>query len=92
MSSRPFFRRRNAHRRARLDDEKKGYFDAYANFSKSLGDWLIAYGIGAPVFFASQSAFARVLNDTSRAVPIIIMFLVGVPFQITLALDFKYAM
>lgn len=73
-------------------EEASEYFNSYSRFSSSLRGWLVAYGIGAPVLFASQAAFARVLNDTKRATPIIVMFLIGVLIQIGMTLSYKYCM
>ncbi len=72
--------------------DEGGFYDAYSSFSTSLRSWLIAYGIGAPVLFASQAAFSRVLDRSDLTVPILTMFLVGVSLQIVMALIYKYSL
>ena len=74
--------------------EKKdgGYFEGYAQFAGVLRTWLIAYGIGGPVLFATQSRLADKLFETSQARFIAILFLSGVFLQVIVALLYKGAM
>jgi hypothetical protein len=71
---------------------ESGFYDAYSGFSKTLRGWFVAYGIGAPVFFASQASFAKELVAANTAKPIIILFLIGVVLQILLSVAYKYCM
>ena len=71
---------------------ESGFYESYAGFSKTLRGWLVAYGIGAPVLFASQTSFAKVLANAKIARPIIICFLIGVTLQIALSVVYKYCM
>ena len=45
------------------NEDTKTYFDSYRALASTLRTWLVAYGIGAPVLFASQSAFAEILKN-----------------------------
>lgn len=72
--------------------KETGFYEAYAGFAKTLRTWLVAYGIGAPVLFASQSAFATLLKEKQATVCIIGLFLIGVSLQLTAALMYKATM
>ena len=69
-----------------------GFYEAYAGFAKTLRTWLVAYGIGVPVLFASQATFATILREKDAAVCIICLFLFGVTLQVVAALLFKATM
>jgi len=72
--------------------EDRGFYEPYAIFSRTLRAWLVAYGIGAPVLFATQPTFARILTQAEIAMPIIGLFLFGVVIQVCAALLYKYSM
>lgn len=74
------------------DREDRGFYEPYAVFSRTLRTWLVAYGIGAPVLFATQPFFARILAEAEVAMPIIGFFLFGVIVQVIAALLYKYSM
>jgi hypothetical protein len=69
-----------------------GFWDAYHAYEQKLRGWLVAYGIGAPVLFASQAAFANVIKSGNVAAEIVLTFLAGVMLQILLAMVYKYCM
>jgi len=46
-------------------DQEKGLFEAYGSAATSLRTWLVAYGIGAPVFFLSKDNLWRALATVS---------------------------
>ena len=69
-----------------------GFFAVYAEFSKTLRAWLIAYGVGAPIlFFQSPDAWAA-LGKTGQVRPFVYAFLVGIAIQVFSALMYKSAM
>jgi hypothetical protein len=69
-----------------------GFFAAYAEFSKTLRAWLIAYGVGAPIlFFQSPDAWAA-LGKSGEVRPFVYAFLVGIAIQVLSALLYKSAM
>jgi hypothetical protein len=72
--------------------EDRGFYEPYAVFSRTLRAWLVAYGIGASVFFSTHQSFARVLAQSNEARPIIGFFLFGVSVQVAAALIYKYSM
>jgi len=69
-----------------------GYYEPYAAYSRTLRTWLVAYGIGVPVLFASQQCFSKVIAKPEVVCPIAVLFLVGVGVQIIVALLYKYTM
>ena len=73
-------------------EEAKIYLDSYRSFSTTLRTWLVAYGIGAPVLFASQDAFSSLLTNKEIVFKVICLFLVGVSTQIISALLNKISM
>ena len=74
------------------DDHEKGFYEAYSSFSKTLRGWLVAFGMGAPVLFASQSSFSTVISNHGLAAWIILPYLAGSAIQIILCLFYKYSM
>jgi hypothetical protein len=72
--------------------DDKGFFESYAKFSNILRTWLIAYGIGAPVLFASNAFFIKIMQDTKNGPYIVKFFLLGVSIQVFAALIYKYTM
>jgi hypothetical protein len=71
---------------------EKGFYEAYASFSRTLRGWLIAYGVGGPVLFATQPALGERLAQTGFAHEVTLMFMAGVAVQIFAALVYKTAM
>ena len=68
-----------------------GHFANYAEYSKTLRSWLVAYGIGAPVLLLlSKDAPAKVAQSEHIKL-IVTLFLFGVALQIALALLNKWA-
>lgn len=72
--------------------EEAGFYDAYAGFARNLRTWLIAYGIGGPVLFVSQSFVTEALVKSGTARSVAYAFLGGVVIQIAGALLYKSAM
>lgn len=72
--------------------DAKPYVEAYQRFATNLRAWLIAYGIGAPVLFASQDAFSSLLANTSAIAPVIYAFLAGMAVQVFAAFLYKATM
>jgi len=69
-----------------------GYFDGYVSFSGVLRNWLIAYGIGGPVLFITQTEVTKKLADSGQSLSIALLFLAGVFLQVLVALLYKGAM
>jgi hypothetical protein len=74
------------------NEDAKTYAESYFSFAKTLRTWLVAYGIGAPVLFASQDAFSDLFFNKTVVIPIIYMFLSGVCLQILSAFMYKASM
>jgi len=72
--------------------KETGFYGPYKSFATTLRAWLVAYGIGAPVLFASQDAFAQLLARPEVASPILLVFLTGVVVQVAGAWLFKVCM
>jgi hypothetical protein len=65
--------------------ETDRYFESYAEFSKVLRAWLIAYGIGAPVLFTTNDRLAGAISHSGLVRVIALCFLVGVVAQVLIA-------
>jgi hypothetical protein len=70
----------------------EGYFECYADFSKTLRTWFIAYGVGAPVLLLSCDHIWTELESASGAHVIGWCFLIGAAVQVAEALLYKSAM
>lgn len=77
-----------------LDDDssqKDGHFQNYADYSRTLRAWLVAYGVGGPVLFLTNDAIASRVAISGHARQIVTLFLTGVALQILLALVNKWS-
>lgn len=76
-----------------VDDtaQPDGHFANYADYSRTLRAWLVAYGIGGPVLFISNAALTKKVSESGFANGIVIAFLVGVALQVFLALVNKWS-
>jgi len=72
--------------------EADGYFASYKQFSNILRSWLIAYGIGVPVFMLSQEHVWNALKNSCLATVAGSLFVFGVVMQVLFAAFFKWAM
>jgi hypothetical protein len=68
------------------------YFGSYDSFSKILRTWLVAYGIGAPVLFATQAGFSQLLIAHGIAAKVIVLFVGGAGLQAIGAFIYKIVM
>lgn len=68
----------------------EGHYEVYTEYAKSLRTWLVAYGIGGPVLFLTQSQIADKIAKSGEAGCIVKLFLGGAAAQIFLALLNKY--
>lgn len=73
------------------ESDKDGHFANYAEYSKTLRSWLVAYGIGGPVLFLTNKDAPAKLAGSPHLDTIVTLFLVGVGFQIFLAFINKWA-
>lgn len=72
-------------------DDFNGHFANYAEYSKTLRSWLVAYGIGGPVLLlVSKDAPAKLATSPNLNV-IVSLFVIGVALQILLAFVNKWA-
>lgn len=74
------------------NEEATIYFESYGSFSKTLRAWLVAYGIGAPVLFATEDTFSELLKYKDTMTPIIGAFVFGICIQVIAALIYKASM
>jgi hypothetical protein len=77
---------------AGVDRDETGFYEAYAGFARTLRTWLVAYGIGAPVLFLTQSSAAEALKTAGAARAVAVIFLTGVSIQVLGALLYKTTM
>ena len=62
----------------------RSYFDAYEEHAKALRTWLVAYGIGAPVFVLSQDSVRAAVARASAMRELVFFFLLGVVVQVVI--------
>jgi hypothetical protein len=67
------------------ESQKTSHFENYADYSRTLRAWLVAYGIGGPVLFVTNDKVSERVAKSGYADLIILFFLVGVLLQIVLA-------
>jgi hypothetical protein len=72
-------------------DDEKTHFQNYAEYSKTLRSWLVAYGIGGPVLFLTNKDAPRKISESPHLSLIITLFVAGVALQIFLAFINKWA-
>jgi len=72
--------------------EETGYYQAYAEFAKTLRTWFIAYGIGAPALVLSNKDLWNTVKGSGSLISIAVLFLLGVTFQVIEAFIYKTAM
>ena len=68
------------------------YYGPYKDASATLRNWLVAYGIGAPVLILSQSYVSTKIDNEGNGQCIAIAFLVGVAIQVLFLLFNKISM
>ncbi len=73
-------------------EEPQAYYKAYAEYSKTLRTWLVAYGMGAPVLLSARQEVWPALASSGRAKLMIGLFLGGVVAQVVLATVNKASM
>lgn len=75
--------------RPKVEDHDKSqrdsHFQNYADYSRTLRAWLVAYGIGGPVLFVTNDKISERVAKSGYANEIIVLFLIGVGLQIVLA-------
>jgi hypothetical protein len=71
---------------------EKSFHEGYAEFAKTLRNWFIAYGIGAPVLLLSQNELFKRVAETQKVAQVAGFFLAGVLAQVVQAFLFKIAM
>lgn len=75
-----------------LHPEVSHFKEPYRDFAKLLRAWLVAYGIGVPLLFASQDELAKPVAASGYGKQIILLFLAGVAIQTVAAFTYKTAM
>jgi hypothetical protein len=69
----------------------EGRFQNYAEYNRVMRNWLVAYGIGGPILFATNADLGRSLSSSGQAGLIVWMFLSGVLLQVLGAFVNKWA-
>lgn len=68
-----------------------GHFANYSEYSKTFRSWMVAYGIGGPILLLTSKDAPLVLARAPQLKIIVTLFVLGVGFQILLALVNKWA-
>lgn len=66
------------------------HYQNYAEYSKTLRAWLVAYGIGGPVLFFTNKDLAQSISQSPDKRLIITLFMIGVTSQVLLAFINKW--
>lgn len=69
----------------------EGHFANYAEYSKTYRSWMVAYGIGGPIFLLVSKDAPKTVSESPYLQTIITLFVLGVGLQILLALINKWA-
>jgi len=72
-------------------DEETRHFANYAEYSKTLRSWLVAYGIGGPVLFLIGKDAPKRISESPHLGLIVTLFVSGVALQILVAFINKWA-
>lgn len=72
------------------ESQRTSHFQNYADYSRTLRAWLVAYGIGGPVLFVTNDKITERVAESCYASEIIVMFLLGVGLQVFLAMVNKW--
>ena len=72
-------------------DNYDGHFSNYAEYSKTLRSWLVAYGIGGPILLLVSKDAPEKLAKSPHLTLVVTLFLAGVALQIFLAFLNKWA-
>ena len=76
---------------AQRRDEESTHFANYAEYSKTLRAWLVAYGIGGPVLLLTNKDAPTKISESPHLSLIISLFVAGVALQIFLSFINKWA-
>lgn len=60
----------------------EGYYANYTEYSKTFRTWLVAYGVGGPVLLLTNDAASKKFAAAGDARCIVVLFLIGVAFQV----------
>ena len=78
----------------KLDDHDESnrlsHFQNYADYSRTLRAWLVAYGIGGPILFVTNDKITEKVSKSGFATEIIALFLAGVGLQVLLSMVNKW--
>ena len=62
--------------------EVESRYQLYSDYNKLMRTWLVAYGIGGPVLFATNDHLNSALIRSQHSTVIAILFLIGVGLQV----------
>lgn len=65
-----------------LPTPSEPYFANYADYSRTLRAWLVAYGVGGPVLFMTNEKVSEKIAKSGEAHLIISLFLIAVAVQV----------
>lgn len=72
----------NNNKEKEREKEADELYQLYADYNKILRTWLVAYGIGGPILFATNAALNTPLKNSGHSKTLVGMFLVGVALQV----------
>lgn len=72
--------------------DDSGFYPAYADFSRNVRTWFLAFGVGAPVLLLTNKDAGNKLVECGAAETVAFAFLIGVAAQVIGAILYKTAM
>jgi hypothetical protein len=73
-------------------ESKSGYYSSYAEFSKTLRTWFVAFGIGGPVvLLANEKAWPKIIASKC-SFDLALLFLIGGGIQVISSFANKHSM
>ena len=68
------------------------FYKAYEEYNTALRQWLVAFGIGGPVFLVANDRVAKALAESGNLRIVVTCFLLGAAAQVMIAFGNKVAM
>jgi hypothetical protein len=76
--------------RTDVSPDEVQHFQNYAEYSKTLRAWLVAYGIGGPILFFTNKDITQAISQAPGKRLIVALFMAGVTCQVLLAFVNKW--
>lgn len=68
------------------------FWETYSQSSRTVRDWFLAFGIGAPAIFVTSEYATRALVQSGTARRVVMLYLAGVGLQVAIGVIYKHSM